>query len=78
MKPKDLVCASLDWVRWIIDAYANKARYKNVDRIQLPNRLIIRARLKKFKDALNVMIQGLWNDIDKIQECNKEVCINLG
>lgn len=45
--------------------------------IQLLNGSITRVRLKKFKGTLNGMIQDLWNDIDKIQICNKEACIGL-
>lgn len=57
---------------------ANKDAHKSKDPIQLPRGPIIRARMKKFKDALNVMIQGLWDDLATIQECTEESNIKLG
>ena len=57
---------------------ANKDAHKSKDPIQLPSGPITRARMKKFKDALNGMIQGLWHDLATIQQCMEESNIKLG
>ena len=59
------VCATIDENR--------KASTK--DPLQVPVGPITRARAKKFKDALNGLIQGLWADSNCKMDSNKNLRI---